>query len=84
MVLPHNHALFHTYLFCLSVVGGRDLNREHKHMHALFVSDLELSYSCITTESITSVLLLGGFVLFFFHADIVKMHKHHGHGTVTH
>lgn len=38
MVLTHNHALFHTYLFCLSVVGGgggRDLNKQPKHMPAL-------------------------------------------------
>ena len=36
MVLTHNHALFHTYLFCLCCrVGGSGLSRQPKHMRAL-------------------------------------------------
>ena len=50
--------------------------------------DERLPHPCVTTESVASVLLLEGYlVLFFFlfsHSEVVKMCKHHGHGTVTH
>lgn len=99
MVLTHNHALFHTYLFCLSVVGVAGRWRGvggsgcfPKHMHALlFLSlthrvnrdhDGESPYPRVTTQSTASFWLLRGY--FLFHSEVVKMHKHRGHGTVTH
>lgn len=62
-----------------------------KHMHApLFLSlthrvngdhDRESPYPYLR-QSTASFSLLRGY--FLFHSEVVKMHKHHGYGTVTH
>ncbi len=84
------HYFTHIYSASLLLgVDGRDLNMQPKQMHGLLslaLTDRECYWIHL---QLLNLLYLCCFwritlVCFFPHSEVVKICRHHGHGTVTH